>query len=302
MNHANTSRVWAYLGFALLLALALMLAFGVRLGFLTLLTYFMMPSQPRLQDLGDAAAALGIFPAAVASGAGIALLRFMSPFPRKYNRGFFTSLGIKSQFSPGLLQGCVIGLGLTLALALSGLYQLQGGWPTEGEGLGGALSFALRMFALFLMLYCEELFFRKILLERFDRFKSALLPCVCVALGYCAYKEIQFELGWMQRLTLVLISFSLTFAALQNKDWLRGAGIYVGFLSVTHLVFGLPVFGSEGGGVLVLQYRGGADRLAVALTGGLGGPLSSLATQMLLFAALLRSVRRFRQRTDTPSV
>lgn len=292
MNHGNTSRFSAYAGFLLLLGLALALAFGMRLSFLTLLTYFLMPSQPRLQDLSDAAAALGIFPAALASIGGIALLRFVTPFPRDYNRGYAPWQGLRRQFSPGLLQGFAIGLGLTLAFSLSGLYQLQSGWPAQGEGLGGMLSLGIRATAILLMVYCEELFFRKILLERFARLEGSLLPVICVALGYCALKEVQFELAWMQRLTLLLLSFSLTFAALHRKDWLRGTGVYAGFLLLTHLGFGLPIFASEGGGVFILQYTGGADRLAVALTGGLGGPLSSLATQALLFAALLREFRR----------
>jgi membrane protease YdiL (CAAX protease family) len=294
MNHGNSSRFSAYMGFALLLGLALTLAFGTRLGFLTLLTYFLMPSQPRLQDLSDAASALGIFPAALVSVGGVALLRFITPFPRDYNRGYAPWPQLRSQFSPGLLQGLAVGFGLALAFSLSGLYQLQSGWPAQGEGLGAMLSLGMRASALVLMVYCEELFFRKILLERFARLEGALLPAVCVALGYCAYKEVQFELAWMQRLTLLLLSFSLTFAALHRKDWLRGTGVYAGFLLITHLGFGLPVFASEGGGLFMLQYTGGADRLAVALTGGLGGPLSSLATQALLCAALLRGFRRLK--------
>jgi len=153
----------------------------------------------------------------------------------------------------------------------------------------------------------EEILFRHDILTRFAGRLPRLAAITATSVLYCAVKRLQFDLGIMQLWTLFLVSTVLGLKALKEGGYHHGAGFWSALLVLFHALLGLPVFGNEFAGLLLIKYAGplgetghwfraiweGTDmRTTVFLTGGLGGPLSSFALQFLLFLQILRALFR----------
>ena len=115
-----------------------------------------------------------------------------------------------------------------------------------------------------------------------------------VAILYCGVKLLQFDLGVMQLFTLFLISLTLSVQSFVDGDFGRGAGFWAALLVVFQPLLSLPALGGDFTGIVLIKFQpatnDSADSLARLLTGGAGGPLSSIALQLLLVLDIVRGV------------
>lgn len=258
---------------------------GFRLLILTLITYFLMSSQSRFQEISDVFGSNELALIGVSALLFVLLMRMLNPLTSTTTDEIFTPHRFEKRFAPGFLHGAVLALGVTLAFLLSGLYRYLGFFIQFEEvplALGSVL---LRVFSLVALAYCEEFIFRHKILNYFRRHLPDAAAAVITALGYCAIKMLQFDLGVMHILTLFLLSLTLAVRTVVDGDFVRGAGFWAGLLIVFHPLLSLPLLGNEFQGVLLVKYQVAPEAegaMSRFLSGGVGGPLSSFALQILL--------------------
>lgn len=253
-----------------------------KLLFLTLVTYFMMRSGSTFQEISDTAATNQILMV------GLSLLLFTIVFSQPnplltFSRSeIVTAVEFERGFYPQFLRGSVVACFLIFVFLLSGFYKYVGFFiQTDAPGWVIA-SFIFRVMSILVMVYLEEFLFRQKFLTLIKESLHPLRSILMTALFFALFKSFQFHLGFTQMFTLVLVGFALSLRAYFEHEFSSGAGLWCGFLVVTHCVFSLPVFGNEFQGALLLKYQiqWDLDHPWIRfLTGGSGGPLSSLAFQ-----------------------
>ncbi len=258
---------------------------GFRLLTLTLLTYFLISSNSSFQDISDSYSANELTLLGLGTLAYIFLLLALHPVTSTTKEELVSGYRLEKHFIPGILQGSILAVSLVTAFLIAGYYSYVGFFiQLEGVPLA-VLSIALRTLALLGLVIGEEYLFRQRIQNHlrgaYPDFTSVLLTSIL----YSLLKFFQLDLGWVQSLTLFLLSVSLGLRALENVDVLRGAGYWAGMLLVFHTLLSLPVLGSDFQGVLTVKYLLQSDTSgdgARWLTGGLGGPLSSIGLQLIL--------------------
>lgn len=259
---------------------------GFRLIALTLITYFMVESgseSARFQDISDMYGSNEVLLVGLAAAAFVLAIRMFNPITSTSWEEILSAARFRKRFLPGFLQGAVLAMGFTGALVASGLYRYLGFFIQAEDGaiaLGGVL---LRVAGLVLLVYSEEFLFRHKILSYLRRHIPDAAAAMVTAILYCAIKFLQFDLGIMQLSTLLLLGIALGFRAILQGDFTRGAGQWAAMLIVFHALLSLPIFGNDFQGLLLVRYEaeaaaGGSARL---ITGGIGGPLSSFALQIL---------------------
>lgn len=140
------------------------------------------------------------------------------------------------------------------------------------------------------MVYIDEFIFRGRFMNLLRDQSHPLRVILLSALFYSLSKQMLFHLGFAHILTLGLLGTALGLRSYLHRGFTEGAGIVAGFLIVAHCGFSLPIFGNEAQGILLLQYDIQRDLESTTirlLTGGLGGPLSSMTIQALLLFDIL---------------
>jgi hypothetical protein len=276
---------------------------GFRLLVLTLITYFLMSANSRFQDISDAYSSNEIMLVAVGAILYTALLKWLNPLTSTTTEEIFTPHRFEKRFLPGFAQGAVLACGVTLAFLLSGLYRYLGYFIQFEEAPLTLINILLRILGLGALAYCEEFVFRHKIMNYLRREMPDLGAAAFTALLYCGVKAFQFDLGWMQLVTLGLLSFSLSIKAMVDGDFVRGAGFWAGLLIVFHPFLSLPVLGNDFPGILLVKYQEGSEGSATAfrlLTGGIGGPLSSFALQLLLLLDVGQGLYKHKKILFTP--
>ncbi len=146
-----------------------------------------------------------------------------------------------------------------------------------------------------MMVYIDEFIFRGRFMAHIRGAAHPLRAVILGALLYALSKAFQFHIGWAHLVTLGLLGTALSLRAYFNRDFAAGAGMVAGFLIVAHCVFSLPIFGNESQGVVLLRYDIHLDIDAPTvrfLTGGLGGPLSSVVLQTVILVDIIRNFHR----------
>lgn len=282
-----------------------------RLLVLTFLTYFLMASgrRPRFEDISEAFGANELTVMGLGALLFVALLRALHPVTTTTLPEIFTPARFEKYFLPGFIHGATLAAGVTLAFVLSGHYRYLGSFiPFEEAPLAG-LTVLVRILALGVFAYCEEFIFRhkisRYLLQQLGVVKSTqfaghLVTASVVAVLYCGIKLLQFDLGVMQLGTLFLVSITLSVRSFADNDFNRGAGFWAAMLIVFQALLSLPALGGDFAGIILIKYQNSlsantGDEAARLLTGGVGGPLSSLALQMLLALDIARGLLRYRK-------
>ena len=275
---------------------------GFRLLILTFITYSLMTAPAveqsgRLRDISELFSANEILIVGLSAVCFIILLRQLYPLTQTAVEEVFSPRRFETLFFPGVLQGAVLALGLTLAFLLSGYYRYLGFFIQPEDITWVLFSVLLRVGALGCMVYCEEYLLRHKILGYLKDKVPAFYAIIVVSLIYCCIKAMQFNLGVMHFFTLFLLSFVLGLRAKSSGDFVAGAGFLAGLLIVFHALLGFPIFGDEFSGIVLIKYQGspselfsmlegGGDsidsRTALFITGGIGGPLSSFALQFFL--------------------
>jgi hypothetical protein len=170
------------------------------------------------------------------------------------------------------------------------------------ESIGALTALGLRSVAFLSLIFGEEMVFRRLSIDAWrQEFREQnhwlahpILVSALVSVVYLGCKSLQFDLATMAEINLVLLSAGLTLTALRTRTPWKGAGGLCGFFLATSAVFGLPYLGSEGAGLFLLQYGGGASRTTALMTGGLGGVLSSAVLGAGLTLWIILEVRKTR--------
>lgn len=255
-----------------------------RLLVLTFITYFLISSNSRFQDISEAYGANEISLMGLSSLLYLVFLTRLNPLTSTTFDVIFTPQRFERRFAPGFLHGAVLALALTLALLLTGLYKYLGFLIQIEEAPLAVASILIRIATLGTLVYCEEFIFRQKILNYFRRWIPDFTAVLVTAIVYCIIKGLQFDLGLMHYITLFLVSVNLGLKSMIDGDFTRGAGFWAAILIVLHPFLSLPVFGSDFQGIVLVKFldpsESGTQTFRV-LTGGAGGPLSSFLLQLI---------------------
>lgn len=320
LNRAHAIRLFRSLGWIVAYA-GWMAVF--RLLVLTFITYFLMssshsPQGPRFEDISEAYAANELSLMGLGATLFVLLLRALHPITSTTPEEIFTPARFEKRFLPGFAHGALLAAGVTLAFLLGGAYRYLGFFVQFEEAPLAALTVLVRILALGAFAYSEEFVFRRKITDglrariwggRKPGLPGAILISLAVAGPYVLVKLLQFDLGVMQAITLALISLALSARALLDDDFARGAGFWAALLIVFQGLLSLPVLGSDFSGLLLIKHQsaqdasatGEADPLMRWITGGAGGPLSSVALQMLIVVDIVRAARVYKKRLPNAS-
>ena len=251
-----------------------------------------MASNSRFQDISDTYASNELVLIALCTLGFVLLLRFLNPLTSTSTQEIFSPSRIEKRFLPGLFQGTVIALGIILAFVLSGFYRYLGVLIQPDEALLAIVSILVRIIAVIVFAYCDEFILRQKALSYFRRQLPVSYAILLIALIGTGIKFLQFDLGFMQLTTLFLLGLSLGLRAINDGDFTRGAGIWAGVLLVFQPFLSLSVLGNDFQGIFLVKYEFPSEaenEVARILTGGIGGPLSSFAIQMVLVFDIARN-------------
>lgn len=271
---------------------------------LTLMTYFLMGPRTRLQDISEVSSANELLVVGYSALAFLLITRRFYPLLTMIPPGQLSPTRVLPQFIPTFLRGLLLGFTVAAVYVAADYYEYVGAFMQVDETISMLLSISVRSFAIISMVIAEEYLLRKIFLNRISNRVSPVYASALSALAFALLKSFQFDLSWMQLITLTLIGFLLSLRCLAEGDFLKGAGLWAGLLVAFHPLLGLPIFGNEFSGVFVIQFQnpvdtlgyGGSRRLISILTGGIGGPLSSFALQLVLTIYVARVLWKHRKK------
>jgi hypothetical protein len=251
------------------------------------------------------------------------LLRIFQPFAKTARDELFSPQKVETRFLPGFLHGSVLAGGVTLAFLLGGVYRYLGFFIQADQAPLALAALLIRIASIIAFIYLEEFIFRQRILKCLTRrgeldelspsgeFWHSIAAIAFTGAMYVTLKLYQFELGWMQALTLYLVAIALGLRAL-TSDFVLAAGFWSAVLIVFQALLSLPIFGNEFSGLVLIKYQSLAPETATGIwapdstysetlrfiTGGAGGPLASFAFQLLIIFDILRGAVRYRRRLD----
>ncbi len=274
-----------------------------RLIALTLLTYFMITGNHgvRFEELSDAFTSNELTFMGVGSALFVLACRWLPSQSILSPPQPLPALS-KAAWLPGFTQGSILAGGIVLVFLLLGSHQYLGFFIQMDGAPIALLTLFVRTLALCSFAYFDEYIFRKQieapliheLCQGEKRWIRQLQVTAGTALLYATVRWVQFDLGWMTFFTLLLLSSSLSLRAAHSKSFVQGAGFIAGILIFFQPICSLPVFGSDFMGLILMKYQSKTmetDYFTRLLTGGAGGPLSSLSLQVLLAIDLYRNFR-----------
>lgn len=289
MNRKLVTQIIAEILGPFLLFLAIFI--GVRLLFVSFLTYLFISPGTHLGDLSDTLSTHELTIAALSSLTFVMAAVLFYPLTNTPREKVFRWSWIQMQYFRANAKGAILALGFCLALILIGAYRYLGFFIHFENTSMAFLGLIIRAACWVVMVYCEEYFFREHLFTRLLRIEKIppALPVIITSFLFVGLKAIQFDLGWMHAFTLLLVALRLGWMRLETGGFVEGAGFWTGMGIIIHVIFGLSILGVEFPGVLLLKYiePQQIDRYDIFLTGGPGGPLSSFLFQFYLSITIL---------------
>jgi hypothetical protein len=268
-----------------------------RLIALTLIASLLISPETRFAQISDAFASIELIVAGLGMLFFIALGRALRPLSHPRLDDLISPWRLEKKYLPGLAWGALIGILWTSATLIGGTAEWVGTNLSYDEAALTLTNTTLRTLSILVLVWCDEHFFRVSIQGRLQRALPARWSILSAALAFSTLKLLQFELGLSQWLTLFLLSCNLGARSIKDGDFGKGAGLWSGFLLVIHPLLSLPVLGNDIQGIFMVKIMTpGATPQALDLhrwiSGGIGGPLSSPALQLLL---LLDTMVRWRK-------
>lgn len=271
-------------------SLLLLAAYGAwilvfRLIWLSVVVYF-LTRQGRIsnfEEINESFTNNEIVFAGLSSALFFALLKGLSPILGRESELEFSARKLRTQYLPGFLQGLLLAGSVVVGFLLVGSYRFVGFFVQIEDTPVALLGIVCRISAFLAIGLCEETLFRS------EGLSSALRPAriLFLALFYAVVKLAQFDLGWMHFASLFLFSVTLSIRRSGDSSFFSGAGFWSAIFIVFHPLFSLPVFGSDFSGIFLLKYQT-QSTLPALISGGAGGPLSSVAFQAVLLIETVR--------------
>lgn len=281
-------------------ALAFALAYmswnaAFRLIVLSIVTYFMARSGSTFGEISETSNTNIILVCGVASLSFLFVLTQLNPIATVARSEIVTGHLIEFKFYPAFLKGAVFACIFAFVGLVAGYYRYVGFFVQSDAPAIAILGLLFRAASIIMMVYVDEFIFRGRFMAHIRESAHPARSIVLCGLFYTLSKSLEFHLGWAHLITLALLGTALSIRSYLQKDFAEGAGLLAGFLMVAHCAFSLPIFGNESQGIVLLRYdfRLDVDAPTIRfLTGGLGGPLSSVAIQGVILFDILRNVYR----------
>ena len=289
-------------------ALALALAYlswnaAFRLIVLSIVTYFMARSGSTFGEISETTNTNLILVSGVASLGFVFVLTQLNPIATVARSEIVTGHLVEYRFYPAFLRGAVFACLFAFIGLATGYYHYVGFFVQSDTPAVAILGLVFRALSILLMVYVDEFVFRGRFMGLIRDSTSPLRSVVLCGLFYALSKSFEFRLGWAHLATLVLIGTALSIRSHLHRSFAEGAGLLAGFLMIAHVAFSLPIFGNESQGIILLRYdfRIDVDYPAIRfLTGGLGGPLSSVVIQSLVLFDIVRNLYREKKSLWSP--
>lgn len=275
--------------------------------FLTLAVYLFVSSSSRtngFDEIHDWVSSNELTLTAASSLLFVLILRSSAPSRSATWSELFSQERLIKRFTPGFINGALIGLVVVGSLVAAGFSHFLGLYLQAEEATLTLLQIFIRTLSCIVLAYCESYLFNQRWLSklrplmRSDHWVIALL-----SLAYVTIKAIQFDLSWVQLFTLFLIQILLSYRKTIDGDFGQGAGFVAGMWVVFHPLMSLPILGNTVSGLWLVRPAtapGFPEEWSRWVSGGIGGPLSSPILQIIIFALIVRALLQNRWR-QTPS-
>ncbi|MBS1963840.1 MAG: hypothetical protein JST04_16640 [Bdellovibrionales bacterium] len=281
-------------------ALALALAYlswntAFRLVVLSVVTYFMARSGSTFGEISETTNTNLILVCGFAALSFLFVLTQLNPIATVSRSEIVTGHLIEHRFYPNFLRGAVFACVFAFAGLVGGYYHYVGFFVQSDAPALALFGLLFRATSIVLMVYVDEFIFRGRFMAHIRDGAHPARSIVLCALFYTLSKSLEFHLGWAHLITLALLGTALSIRTYLHRNFAEGAGLLAGFLMVAHVAFSLPIFGNESQGFILLRYdiRFDVDAPMIRfLTGGLGGPLSSIVVQAAILFDILRNLYR----------
>lgn len=273
---------------------------------LSLVVYFLTRQgrSASFEEINEAFSNHQIIFAGASSALFLIFMRGIAPLLGREQELNFSWREMRTDYLPAFFQGFVLATSMVAAFLLLGTYRFVGFFVQIEDSFLAVLGIAARMGALLAIALCEESIFRS------DKMSTPFNPIriLLIAVIYCVVKLAQFDLSWMHFATLFLFSVSLSVRRMTERSFLGCAGFWSALLIAFQPVFSLPVFGSDFSGLIMLKYQYQpmlgrlASHLNPMISGGAGGPLSSIGLQLILLIEIVRGLILYKKSLLKPSL
>jgi hypothetical protein len=289
-------------------ALALALAYlswnaAFRLIVLSVVTYFMARSGSTFGEISETSNTNLILVCGVASLSFLFVLTQLNPIATVSRSEIVTGHLIEHRFYPAFLRGAVFACIFAFVGLASGYYHYVGFFVQSDAPALAIFGLLFRAVSIVLMVYVDEFIFRSRFMAHIRDGAHPARTVILCGLFYTLSKSLEFHLGLAHLVTLALLGTALSLRSYLHRNFAEGAGLLAGFLMIAHCAFSLPIFGNESQGIVLLRYdfRLDVDAPTIRfLTGGLGGPLSSVAVQAFILFDIVRNIYREKKSLWSP--
>lgn len=257
----------------------------VRLAFLTLVTYLVVHTsdspQGALQKIGDVARANQSLVTGFAALFFVVTLQVLQPLTHTSFKQVFNFRDFRQFFAPNALNGLILTAVMVVGTTLGGHMSYLGIYMRFDEVLLSLVSATIFGLSLFAQVIVEEYIFRQVIEKKLAEHLGALAVAGISCVLYVIVKHVQFELDWVQVLNLVLLNLTYSMIAHGERHYMASASFAGTFMTITHVIFGLPLMGQDMPGILLLR-ASSDDGLGSLLSGGAAGPEGGLVLTVLL--------------------
>lgn len=192
-----------------------------------------------------------------------------------------------------------MGTALLVVVAILGLFFARDQLSFLGFVLSSTVGtpvfplFFLDLLSIGTICICEEYIFRYRIMSSLMEERYPVRAVVVSALLYLVIKAVQFDLGLIECLNILLINISLGFYFLRSYRVHRGIGFIVVFFALLKSVFGLALWSQAGPSMFLFKHN--AQIEVGWLTGGDAGPLAGLGMTSLLAVVSIAAIWSWRQ-------
>jgi hypothetical protein len=257
----------------------------IRLIVLTLTAYTFVRSGEKSiamhQKIGDAVASKQVLTYGFSALCFACVLHGLQPLTRTRLGVVFDRRAFKACFPANGLGGAIIASVMIIGSMLGGHMRYLGVYVRFDEVVIAVVSASLFGTALFTLALVEEYVMRAALEPPVFSAIGPLAGAAVSCLIYLTLKYIQFDMNPVEAINFVLLNLTLSMIARQERSFTASASFLATFLTLSHVVLGLPFMGQDIPGIFLL--RGSNDNdLGTWLSGGAEGPEAGLVLTVLL--------------------
>ena len=276
----------------------------VRFIYISLVTYFNISPQARLQDMSDSIYHYSLTMAGLSAILFIILLSALQPIVRFNGRDFYQPHRLEGEWIKGFMRGSLVVSLLCIPLLLSGYYKWVGFYLHPTEAPLEFIHTIIRILSIVLLTYAEGYLF----FVRLPQYLQGTIPqwmiAQIIAFYYCLAQYLQFDLGLLQAACLYGVALSLYYRALLSGHFDQGAGFWSAILILFNPLLSLPIFGSEHFGILIIKpdLNMAGDISPHWITGGVRGPLCSPIFQIFLLFDFIKSMMKYKNKSHAGTI